>query len=77
MNVLYTDVQLRPFNPVFKILYVTSYHGSWKQVLHARRNIEGVENFPAHKTGIVSYGYSICTQRYECVKTCVCVCGDV
>lgn len=36
-----------------KILYVTSYHGSWRQVLHARRNVEGVENFPAQQTGSV------------------------
>lgn len=31
-----------------------------------------VLNFPAHKIGIVSCWYSICTQRYKCVKVCVC-----
>lgn len=32
------------------------------------------KTLPAHKTGIVSYWYSICTQRYKCIKKCVCVC---
>lgn len=52
MNVFifYTDVDLRPFNPVLKILYVTSYHGSWKYVHHARGIVEAVKKFPAHKT---------------------------
>lgn len=34
--------------------------------------VEGAENFPAHKTGIVSNWFSICTRRYKCVLRSVC-----
>lgn len=37
------------------------------------RDVEGVENFPAHKTGIVLYWYSVCTQRYKCVHVLWCM----
>lgn len=44
----------------------------WKRVCHARRNAEGVENFPAHKWNSVMF-YIASAQRYTNVKKCVCV----
>lgn len=71
MNVLYTDVQLRPFDPVF--LKISLRDKKLETSSSCKEESRRCWELSPHtKTGIVTHWYNICTQRYKCVKKCVC-----